>query len=179
MDYVVVSNSEIWANAIFLLIKEILKNKNGTYLVGDYDMGYLFSENLEFLIFDLDFFKLYEKELKKKKINAKKIICIGEEKHEDKISSVTFIDKKSEIEDLKRILKLDFEKENEKPNLKNRDKNILYLLCNGESNREIGEKLFLSEKTIKNDLTRIYRELGVSNRYQCMKKISEYGIDLE
>lgn len=52
--------------------------------------------------------------------------------------------------------------------LTNRDLSILYLLSKGFTNKEIGSKLYLSEKTIKNNLTRIYKILGVTRKYQAI-----------
>ena len=45
-----------------------------------------------------------------------------------------------------------------------RDKQIVSLVRHGMSNREIGEKLSLSEKTVKYYLTGIYQKVGVRNR---------------
>lgn len=43
---------------------------------------------------------------------------------------------------------------------------ILELLSEGLTNREIGERLFLAEKTVKNHITRILATLGVQRRTQ-------------
>ena len=45
-----------------------------------------------------------------------------------------------------------------------REREILGLVAEGVSNREIGELLFLSEKTVKTHLASIFRKLGVANR---------------
>jgi DNA-binding NarL/FixJ family response regulator len=50
--------------------------------------------------------------------------------------------------------------------LTDREMEILYFISKGLSNKEIGEKLFLSEKTIKNNATRIFRKIGVNDRVQ-------------
>lgn len=50
--------------------------------------------------------------------------------------------------------------------LTEREQDILYYISKGMSNREIGEALFLSEKTIKNNATKIFRKIGVNDRVQ-------------
>ena len=45
-----------------------------------------------------------------------------------------------------------------------REKQVVSLIRHGFSNREIGERLSLSEKTVKYYLTGIYQKLGVRNR---------------
>jgi two-component system, NarL family, response regulator LiaR len=48
--------------------------------------------------------------------------------------------------------------------LTTRELEILALIANGDSNRAIGEKLFLSEKTIKNYITSIFQKLQTNDR---------------
>ena len=50
--------------------------------------------------------------------------------------------------------------------LTERESQILELIAAGISNREIGEKLFLTEKTIKHYVTNILQKLHVRNRVQ-------------
>jgi DNA-binding NarL/FixJ family response regulator len=50
--------------------------------------------------------------------------------------------------------------------LTRREADVLQLLANGSSNREISRQLFLSEKTVKAHLAAVFRKLGVSNRTQ-------------
>jgi len=50
--------------------------------------------------------------------------------------------------------------------LSDQDKTIVQLISRGCKNREIGEKLCLSEHTIKAHVSRIYKRLNVSNRAQ-------------
>jgi DNA-binding NarL/FixJ family response regulator len=47
-----------------------------------------------------------------------------------------------------------------------REKQILEGLAAGLSNKEIGEKLFLSEKTVKHYMTNILQKLQVRNRVE-------------
>jgi two-component system nitrate/nitrite response regulator NarL len=50
--------------------------------------------------------------------------------------------------------------------LTQREREILELLAKGLSNKEIGEKLFLTEKTIKHYMTNILQKLQVHNRVE-------------
>lgn len=47
-----------------------------------------------------------------------------------------------------------------------REKEVLKLIAQGEGNREIAARLFISEKTVKNHITSILRKLGVKDRTQ-------------
>jgi DNA-binding NarL/FixJ family response regulator len=54
----------------------------------------------------------------------------------------------------------------EKPLLSDREKEIVQLDAQGFLNRQIGEKLFISEQTVKNHLHNIFDKLGVSDRLE-------------
>jgi DNA-binding NarL/FixJ family response regulator len=65
---------------------------------------------------------------------------------------------------------------NENPlieNLSNREKEILILVANGLNNRQIGEKLFITEGTVKNHLTNILAKLGAKDRLQAVLKAQD------
>jgi DNA-binding NarL/FixJ family response regulator len=47
-----------------------------------------------------------------------------------------------------------------------REREILVLIGDGLTNREIGKKLYLSEKTVKNHISRLLAKLGVQRRVQ-------------
>lgn len=49
-----------------------------------------------------------------------------------------------------------------------REVEVVALLAQGLDNRQIGDRLCLSEKTVKNHLTRIYEKLRVANRVQAV-----------
>lgn len=57
--------------------------------------------------------------------------------------------------------------------LTDRERELLVLLVEGKSNRQIAEKLHLSVYTVRNHLVHIYKKLGVSTRYgavaRCLK----------
>ncbi|WP_018528745.1 MULTISPECIES: response regulator transcription factor [unclassified Streptomyces] len=50
--------------------------------------------------------------------------------------------------------------------LSERERDILTLIGKGLTNREIGKRLYLSEKTVKNNISRLLRKLGVHRRVQ-------------
>lgn len=47
-----------------------------------------------------------------------------------------------------------------------RERELLGLVASGLTNKQVGEMLFISEKTVKGHLTNIYRKLDVRNRLQ-------------
>lgn len=58
------------------------------------------------------------------------------------------------------------EVENPIDSLTSREKDILEGIASGLSNKEIGQKLFLSEKTVKHYITIILQKLQVRNRVE-------------
>jgi DNA-binding CsgD family transcriptional regulator len=48
--------------------------------------------------------------------------------------------------------------------LSKREAEVMDLIATGHSNGEIAQRLFLSEKTVKNHVNRIYAKLGVDSR---------------
>lgn len=50
--------------------------------------------------------------------------------------------------------------------LSTRERDILLLIGEGLTNREIGKRLYLSEKTVKNHISRLLAKLGVQRRVQ-------------
>jgi DNA-binding CsgD family transcriptional regulator len=55
--------------------------------------------------------------------------------------------------------------------LSGREREIAELVAEGRTNREIGEQVFLSEKTIEGHLTRIFAKLGVTSRVEVAEHI--------
>lgn len=60
--------------------------------------------------------------------------------------------------------------------LSDREMEVLLRLAEGETNKEIGEALFVSPNTIKSHVTNIYRKLDVSRRPQAVTRARELGI---
>lgn len=57
-----------------------------------------------------------------------------------------------------------------------REAEVLTLVSEGRSNREIGSALFLSEATVKSHLVHIYTKLGVSSRTSAVARARELGM---
>lgn len=68
----------------------------------------------------------------------------------------------------KRLVRELTEKEVKRDDIKltRREKDVLALLVKGNSNKEMADNMFISEKTVKNHLTSIFKKLGVKDRTQ-------------
>ena len=55
-----------------------------------------------------------------------------------------------------------------KANLTPREQDILLLLTKGFTNKEIANDLFISEKTVRNHLTKVFRKLNVNRRIEAI-----------
>ena len=51
------------------------------------------------------------------------------------------------------------------------------LLSTHLSFREIGERLYVSQHTVKSQAMSVYRKLGVSSRGQAVQRLQELGLD--
>ncbi|CAN7725912.1 response regulator transcription factor [Paenibacillus sp. LjRoot153] len=60
--------------------------------------------------------------------------------------------------------------------LSERELQVLHSIADGLNNREIAEKLFLSEGTVKNYISNIYSKMDVRDRVQASKKAHDEGI---
>ncbi len=54
----------------------------------------------------------------------------------------------------------------EKDKLTRREYEVITLIAEGLNNKEIAEKLFISEKTVKNHVSNIFKKINVSDRTQ-------------
>ncbi len=63
------------------------------------------------------------------------------------------------------------------PELTRREYEVLELLAQGQSNNAIADRLFLSEKTVRNHLSLIFDKLGVTSRAEAIVLAHRNGID--
>jgi len=59
--------------------------------------------------------------------------------------------------------------------LSDREKEMLIFLANGVSNKEMAQKMFVSENTVKFHLKNVYTKLGVANRLQAINAARQLG----
>ena len=57
-----------------------------------------------------------------------------------------------------------------------REHEILGLIAQGLSNREIDEKLFVSENTVKTHSSRLFEKMQVNRRVQAVQRGKELGL---
>jgi DNA-binding NarL/FixJ family response regulator len=57
--------------------------------------------------------------------------------------------------------------------LSRREKEILYLIAHGMSNKEIANAVFVAEQTIKNHVSAIYSKIGNNDRFRVIELIKE------
>ena len=62
------------------------------------------------------------------------------------------------------------------PVISEREREVMTLVADGLANREIGDRLGISEKTVKAHLTRVYQRLGISNRSQAVAYARQRGL---
>lgn len=68
------------------------------------------------------------------------------------------------------------EKKREDLSITPREIEILGLIARGMSNREIAEKLFVSENTVKTHSSRVFDKLGAKRRTQAVQLGKEFGL---
>lgn len=57
-----------------------------------------------------------------------------------------------------------------------RELEVLQLMADGLSNREIAEKLFVSENTVKTHSSRLFDKLGAQRRTQAVQRAKGFGL---
>jgi DNA-binding NarL/FixJ family response regulator len=60
--------------------------------------------------------------------------------------------------------------------LTERERKIIALVCQGLRNRQIGERLYISEATVAHHITSIYSKLGIGNRFELMSFAYRHGL---
>ena len=68
------------------------------------------------------------------------------------------------------------ERKRENLHITRRELEILELIAQGLSNREIAEKLFVSENTVKTHSSRVFDKLGPRRRTQAVQLGKEFGL---
>jgi DNA-binding NarL/FixJ family response regulator len=89
-------------------------------------------------------------------VDAIRAVCQGEKYIDKSLVSLLFADIKDKGKNINSNSLLD--------TLSEREIQVLLKISKGYSNKEIGEALFLSEKTVKNYATNIFRKINVSDR---------------
>ncbi len=89
-------------------------------------------------------------------VDAIKTVYSGEKYIDKSLISLLFSDIKNKNRKSNNIL----------DNLSKRELEVLLKISKGFSNKEIGSQLYLSEKTIKNYATNLFRKINVSDRVQ-------------
>ncbi len=105
-------------------------------------------------------------------VNAIRIIQMGEKYIDKSLVSILFSDIKIKDKKVPSIL----------DNLSRREIEVLMKISRGLSNKEIAQQLYLSEKTIKNYATNLFRKINVDDRVQAtilaiQNNIEEYYIN--
>jgi DNA-binding CsgD family transcriptional regulator len=57
-----------------------------------------------------------------------------------------------------------------------REREILDLVAGGATNQQIADRLFISEKTVRNHLTAVFDKIGVSSRSQAIVFARDRGL---
>jgi ATP/maltotriose-dependent transcriptional regulator MalT len=68
------------------------------------------------------------------------------------------------------------EKKRQRLSITPREMEILALITEGLSNREIAGKLYVSENTVKTHSSRVFEKLGARRRTQAVQRGKEFGL---
>ncbi len=60
--------------------------------------------------------------------------------------------------------------------LTERERDVIALICEGLQNKNIGQRLFISETTVRHHLTSIFNKLGVENRLELVIYAYKHGL---
>jgi len=60
--------------------------------------------------------------------------------------------------------------------LSGREEQVLSLMLDGESNRSVADRLYVSESTVKKHINSIYRKVGVKSRMQLAAVVSGHKV---
>ena len=65
------------------------------------------------------------------------------------------------------------------PELTDREEEVLEFIARGQANREIGARLGISDKTVRNHVSNIFNKLQVADRPQAIIRAREAGLGRE
>jgi len=65
----------------------------------------------------------------------------------------------------------------DKYNISKREQDIVKLILDGKSNKEIEAALFISYHTVKNHVYNLYKKLEIKNRYELVHFITKFQKD--
>ncbi|SHK73418.1 regulatory protein, luxR family [Pseudonocardia thermophila] len=57
-----------------------------------------------------------------------------------------------------------------------RERQVMTLWMGGLSAREVGDRLFISERTVESHVSNGYRKLGINSRIELVKRAAEFGL---
>lgn len=60
--------------------------------------------------------------------------------------------------------------------LTGREQQVLYMASEGASAREIGARLFISERTVESHVNNGYRKLGINSRIELVRRAAMFGL---
>ena len=99
---------------------------------------------------------------------------IGIIKNKNNVIDKNLIENNSKnIEENKIINKSSSKKEEEQINLTKREREILFYLLSGKTNKEVATILKISLNTVNNHVANIYDKSGVKNRVELVNKFSK------
>lgn len=59
--------------------------------------------------------------------------------------------------------------------LTEREMQVLAMACEGLSARQIGDRLFISERTVESHVSNAYRKLGIRSRIELVRRATQFG----
>lgn len=88
----------------------------------------------------------------------------------------TWLEKEAVGRSLEKLLRQEHTRQKARDILTAREIEIVRMVASGLGNREIGEKLFITEGTVKTHLHSVYEKLGVKGRVQLVNYAQEKGL---
>jgi DNA-binding CsgD family transcriptional regulator len=103
-------------------------------------------------------------------------IVASSEESELEIPGATHVSKCDVIGDIEMAIETVIMERIDWAQLTSRELQILRLVAQGASNRQVGEQLWLSDQTIKFHLAQVYRKLRVPGRHEAAARLQEAGL---